>query len=73
MNKIRKTPAGLDCPIVLSEEFIAVGDDDNVCTIPIIAHKDILNLVRSSKDIDADSDNENEMNNSNPLLPNHPK
>ncbi|GFS60640.1 histone-lysine N-methyltransferase SETMAR [Trichonephila clavipes] len=24
MNKIRKTPVGLDCPIVLSEELIAV-------------------------------------------------
>ncbi|GFX73579.1 hypothetical protein TNCV_2342841 [Trichonephila clavipes] len=31
MNKIRKTPAGLDCPTVSSEEFVAV-DDDNVCT-----------------------------------------
>ncbi|GFW74043.1 hypothetical protein TNCV_545671 [Trichonephila clavipes] len=29
MNKIRKIPVGLDCPIVLSEEFVAV-DDDNV-------------------------------------------
>ncbi|GFS50203.1 hypothetical protein TNCV_3181 [Trichonephila clavipes] len=34
MNKIRKTPAGLDCPTVSSEEFAAV-DDDKVCTEPI--------------------------------------
>ncbi|GFS84968.1 hypothetical protein TNCV_1305791 [Trichonephila clavipes] len=39
MNEIRKTPAGLDCPIALSEDFITV-DDDNVCTAPIMADKD---------------------------------
>ncbi|GFY15445.1 hypothetical protein TNCV_1572561 [Trichonephila clavipes] len=56
MNKIRKTPARLDCPIVLSKEFIAVGDD-NVCTARIRADKEILVFVRSSKNIiDADSD-----------------
>ncbi|GFU04355.1 paired domain-containing protein [Trichonephila clavipes] len=63
MNKIWKAPAGLDCPIVLSEDFVAV-DDDNVCTAPINADKDILELVHSSKNIiDADSDDENKMNN----------
>ncbi|GFT13594.1 hypothetical protein TNCV_3830681 [Trichonephila clavipes] len=60
MNKLWKTSAGLDCTIVLSEEFLAV-DDDNVCTAPIMA--DILEFVESSKNIiDADSDDENEMN-----------
>ncbi|GFV32161.1 hypothetical protein TNCV_1674491 [Trichonephila clavipes] len=59
MNKVRKTPAGLDCPIVLSKEFIAV---DNVCTAPIMVNKDILKFVQSSKNsIDADSDDENEI------------
>ncbi|GFX48989.1 uncharacterized protein TNCV_2797801 [Trichonephila clavipes] len=66
MNKIPKTPAGLNCSIVLSEEFIAVGDD-NVCTAPIMADKDILEFLQSSKNIiDPDSDNENEMNNAAP-------
>ncbi|GFU88880.1 hypothetical protein TNCV_4445551 [Trichonephila clavipes] len=49
MNKIRKTPAGLDCPIVLSEEFIAV--DDNVCTAPIMADKDILKTATAGSDV----------------------
>ncbi|GFW92931.1 hypothetical protein TNCV_3495641 [Trichonephila clavipes] len=63
MNKVRKTLAGLDCLIVLSEEFIVV-DDDYVCTVPILADEDILEFVRSSRNIiDADSDDENEMNN----------
>ncbi|GFU73265.1 hypothetical protein TNCV_167481 [Trichonephila clavipes] len=67
MNKIRKTLAGLHCPIVLSEEFIAI-DDDNACTSPIMAEKDILEFVQSSKNIiDADSDEENEMNNATPV------
>ncbi|GFT96001.1 uncharacterized protein TNCV_312971 [Trichonephila clavipes] len=59
MNKIRKTPAVLDCPIVLSEEFIAI-DDDNVCMYsPIMSNKDILEFVQSSKNIiDGDSDGE---------------
>ncbi|GFX24160.1 hypothetical protein TNCV_2436531 [Trichonephila clavipes] len=58
MNKIRKTPAGLDCFIVLAEEFISV---DNVLTEPLMA--DILEFVRSSKNIiNVDSDSENEMN-----------
>ncbi|GFV17460.1 hypothetical protein TNCV_4009011 [Trichonephila clavipes] len=41
MNKMRKTPIGLDCPTVSSEEFVVV-DDVNVCTTPIMADKDIL-------------------------------
>ncbi|GFY15423.1 hypothetical protein TNCV_1572341 [Trichonephila clavipes] len=69
MNKIRKTPAGLDCPtVLLSEEFIGV-DDDNVCTAKTMADKDILEFVQSSKNIiDADSVGENEMNNAAPVL-----
>ncbi|GFW94494.1 hypothetical protein TNCV_2702151 [Trichonephila clavipes] len=46
MNKIRKTPAVLDCLIILSEESIAV-DDDNVYTTSIMADKDILKFVQS--------------------------
>ncbi|GFV37518.1 hypothetical protein TNCV_127291 [Trichonephila clavipes] len=62
ISKIRKTPIPLACPILLSKELMAV--DDNVCTDPIIADKDILEFVQSSKDIiAADCDDENEMNN----------
>ncbi|GFU74252.1 hypothetical protein TNCV_4168431 [Trichonephila clavipes] len=61
----------LDCSIVLLEEFIVV-DDDKVFTAPILAHKDILELIRSSKSIiGADSDYENEMNNVAPLFLHH--
>ncbi|GFS95986.1 hypothetical protein TNCV_4277701 [Trichonephila clavipes] len=58
MNKLRKTSTGLNCLIVLSEEFIA-ADDDNMCT-----SKDILNFVQRLKHIiHADySDDENEVN-----------
>ncbi|GFU75768.1 hypothetical protein TNCV_1652281 [Trichonephila clavipes] len=67
MNKIRKTSAGLDCPTVLAEELISV-DDDNVCTAPIMADKDILEFVQISKNIiDSDSDEENEMKNEAPV------
>ncbi|GFW69893.1 hypothetical protein TNCV_1403461 [Trichonephila clavipes] len=69
---MEKTPAGLDSPIALSEEFIAVGDD-KVCTSLIIADKCLLEFVQSSKNnIDADYYYENEMNNAAPV-PNHPK
>ncbi|GFU67133.1 DDE-1 domain-containing protein [Trichonephila clavipes] len=61
MNIIWKTPAGLDCSILLLEEFIAV--DDNVCTAPIMAGKDILEFVQSSHIIGADPADEREMNN----------
>ncbi|GFT92568.1 hypothetical protein TNCV_1480631 [Trichonephila clavipes] len=45
------------------EKFIEV-DDDNRCTAPIMADKDILELLQILKNIiDADSDYENEMNN----------
>ncbi|GFT70964.1 uncharacterized protein TNCV_694941 [Trichonephila clavipes] len=45
----RKTPAGLDCPIVLLEELFAVDDDDdNECTAPIMTDKDILEFVQTS-------------------------
>ncbi|GFT85104.1 hypothetical protein TNCV_791341 [Trichonephila clavipes] len=63
MNKIRNTPAGLNCPIMLSEEFIAV-EDDNVSTAPNMTDKDILEFFQSTKNIiDADFDDENKMNN----------
>ncbi|GFV57484.1 hypothetical protein TNCV_3266601 [Trichonephila clavipes] len=61
----------LECPTESWVEFVAV-DNDNVCTI--MADKDILRFVQSSKNIiDADSDDENEMNNTAPLFPHHPK
>ncbi|GFV35497.1 hypothetical protein TNCV_3205281 [Trichonephila clavipes] len=67
MNKIRKTPPGLDCPTVSPEEFIA-GDEDIVYIVPMMADKDNLELVQSSKNITgADSDDENEMNNVSPV------
>ncbi|GFW18120.1 hypothetical protein TNCV_4006601 [Trichonephila clavipes] len=73
MNKIRITPAGLDCPAVLSEEFIA-ADYENVCTAPFMADKDIFEFVESSKNIiNTDSDDENEMNNAASLFLRHPK
>ncbi|GFS52056.1 hypothetical protein TNCV_1104781 [Trichonephila clavipes] len=57
------TPEDLPCRRIL----IAVGDD-NVCTAPIMADKDILDFVQSSKNtIDADSDDENEMTNAAPV------
>ncbi|GFS80941.1 hypothetical protein TNCV_126711 [Trichonephila clavipes] len=73
MNKIRNTTARLYCHIVLSEE-ISVVDDDNVCAVPIMADKDILEFFQSSKNIiDADSKDGNEMNNAAPLFSHHPK
>ncbi|GFV85551.1 transposable element Tc3 transposase [Trichonephila clavipes] len=63
IKNIRKTPISVECPIVSSEEFVAV-EDGNVCTAPITADKDILEFVLNSKNIiDADYDDENEMNN----------
>ncbi|GFX60386.1 hypothetical protein TNCV_4076081 [Trichonephila clavipes] len=62
MNKIRKTTAALDYPIVLWVEII-VGDNDNVYTPSIMVDKDILEFVHSFKNItDADYDTENEIN-----------
>ncbi|GFS62684.1 hypothetical protein TNCV_3737271 [Trichonephila clavipes] len=62
MNKIRKTSAGFDCSIVLSEEFIAIYDD-NACTAPIRAKKNILKFVLSLKNIiDEDYNGGNVMN-----------
>ncbi|GFX98381.1 SCAN domain-containing protein 3 [Trichonephila clavipes] len=50
----------LDCPAVSSKEFVVVNFD-NVYTAPIMADRDILKFVQSSKDtIYADSDDENE-------------
>ncbi|GFV71085.1 hypothetical protein TNCV_1662421 [Trichonephila clavipes] len=52
----------LDCPTVSYEEFVAV-DDDDVCTVQIMANESILELFRAKKISDTDSDCENEMNN----------
>ncbi|GFU92593.1 hypothetical protein TNCV_4795211 [Trichonephila clavipes] len=58
-----------DCPNVLSEEFVALNDD-NVCTASIMVDKGILEFLRSlTCIIDADSDDENEMNNAAPVPP----
>ncbi|GFT12689.1 hypothetical protein TNCV_5094551 [Trichonephila clavipes] len=66
VNKIRKTPAGMNCPTASSEEFVAV--EDNAYTEPIKADKDIFEFVQSSKNIiDADSKDENEMNDETPV------
>ncbi|GFU67360.1 hypothetical protein TNCV_640601 [Trichonephila clavipes] len=67
MNKVWKTPVGVDCFTVLSEEFVAV-DDINVCRAPIMEGKDILEFVQSLKNIIyEDSDDDNEMNNAPPV------
>ncbi|GFV58187.1 hypothetical protein TNCV_3549431 [Trichonephila clavipes] len=51
----------MDCPTVSWEEFVAV-DDSNACTASIIIDKNILEFVKSSKNIiEADCDVENEM------------
>ncbi|GFW72964.1 hypothetical protein TNCV_830871 [Trichonephila clavipes] len=54
----------LDCSTVSSEECVAV-EDDNVVTAPMMADKDILEFVQSSKSIidTIDSDHKNEMTN----------
>ncbi|GFX57003.1 SCAN domain-containing protein 3 [Trichonephila clavipes] len=59
LNEIsEKVPILLDYPSASSEMFVAV--DDNVCTPPIMADKDSLEFVQSSKNIiDSDSDDEN--------------
>ncbi|GFT25015.1 transmembrane channel-like protein 3 [Trichonephila clavipes] len=68
MNRIRKTPGGLDSPIVLSDEFLAINDD-NVNTAPIMAVKTHFGSRSKFKKniIDVDVDNENEMNNEVPV------
>ncbi|GFU66089.1 hypothetical protein TNCV_2857621 [Trichonephila clavipes] len=64
---MNETSAGSYCPTVSLEEFVAVGND-NVCTEPNKAGKDILEFVQGSKDIiDADYDNANQMNNEAPV------
>ncbi|GFV85555.1 DDE-1 domain-containing protein [Trichonephila clavipes] len=63
MDNVRKTPAVLDFPIVLLEEFIAVHYD-SVRTASVRTNIYILEFVRSSKSIiDVDSDDESEKNN----------
>ncbi|GFV92266.1 hypothetical protein TNCV_3951211 [Trichonephila clavipes] len=44
INKIWKTPTGLDSHSVSSEEFVAI-DDDNGRTAPMREDKDILEFV----------------------------
>ncbi|GFU09673.1 hypothetical protein TNCV_5027181 [Trichonephila clavipes] len=67
MNKIRKTPAVLDWPSLSFKEFVGIGDD-NVRTLSIMADKDSLEFVQSSKNIiDADYDDEHEMHNVGPV------
>ncbi|GFV46721.1 hypothetical protein TNCV_1881801 [Trichonephila clavipes] len=62
----RKTPAGLDCPIVLLDEFVTV-DDGNVCTVLFLQrHFGVCSKLKNI--IDADSDDENEMNYVAPVL-----
>ncbi|GFT56487.1 hypothetical protein TNCV_2334461 [Trichonephila clavipes] len=57
----------LDCPTASSEKFVAVDGDTRRIT-PIMADKDILEFVQSSKNIiNADSEDENEMNNAVPI------
>ncbi|GFU04272.1 hypothetical protein TNCV_863781 [Trichonephila clavipes] len=71
MNKIRKTPVGLESPTVSSEEFSAV--EDNVRAATSMADKDMLEFFHSSKNIiDTDSE-ENEMNNTDLVFPRHQK
>ncbi|GFU75492.1 hypothetical protein TNCV_2862081 [Trichonephila clavipes] len=49
----------LDCPAMLSEEFVAV-ENDNVRTAPFMTVKGILKFFQGSKNIiDADSDRRN--------------
>ncbi|GFY12975.1 uncharacterized protein TNCV_665411 [Trichonephila clavipes] len=38
---LEKVSGLLNCPTVLSEEFVAV-DNDNVCTAPVIAHNSVF-------------------------------
>ncbi|GFW99832.1 hypothetical protein TNCV_3420611 [Trichonephila clavipes] len=72
MNNVRKRPRvsvyciGLSYSVIL-REFAAV-DDDNACTVPIMADKDIFEFVQSSKTtIHVDSDEEKETNNTVPV------
>ncbi|GFV71717.1 hypothetical protein TNCV_3535051 [Trichonephila clavipes] len=51
----------LDCLTVSLKEFVVVHED-NACTAPIMAAKNILEFVQCSKDIiEADSEDEKEM------------
>ncbi|GFW92067.1 hypothetical protein TNCV_2153461 [Trichonephila clavipes] len=63
-NKIRNTPAGLDCPTVSSEEFVAV-DDDKVYTQPQLWQtKTFWSLFKAQEiSLIADSEDENKINN----------
>ncbi|GFS72473.1 hypothetical protein TNCV_2116201 [Trichonephila clavipes] len=57
----------MNCPTAAWEEFAAV-DDDNLYTALIMADKDTLKFVQSSKNInDVDTDDENEMNKATPV------
>ncbi|GFW51664.1 hypothetical protein TNCV_4213401 [Trichonephila clavipes] len=64
LNEIfEKVSVLLGCPSASWEVFVAVNDD-NVRAVPIITDKDILEFVKSSKNIiESDFDDENEMSN----------
>ncbi|GFV86314.1 endonuclease-reverse transcriptase [Trichonephila clavipes] len=53
MNKVLKTPAGLDCLFELSEEF-TTADDDNVCTAPIMAKRYGVGKYFNTRNLDAE-------------------
>ncbi|GFU58800.1 hypothetical protein TNCV_2331781 [Trichonephila clavipes] len=62
MNNAASVPTSSEMSNVLKKEFVAV-DDDNAYAAPIMADKDILEFVQSSKDVIAGSEDENEINN----------
>ncbi|GFU58206.1 hypothetical protein TNCV_697161 [Trichonephila clavipes] len=62
MNKIQKTPFGLNCLTESLEELVAV-DDDDVCSTTITRDKEISDVQSTKNIIDADSDDKNEINN----------
>ncbi|GFY15798.1 hypothetical protein TNCV_1284431 [Trichonephila clavipes] len=67
MNKIRKTPAGLECPLALSEEFITL-DDDNVCKSQLGQTKTFKSLFKAKKiSLMQILTDENEMKNAAPV------
>ncbi|GFX15410.1 DUF4817 domain-containing protein [Trichonephila clavipes] len=48
MNKIRKAPTGLECPIVLSDAFITV-DDDKILNdaAPVLTSSEMKNIMKT--------------------------
>ncbi|GFX30764.1 hypothetical protein TNCV_1181421 [Trichonephila clavipes] len=67
MSKNTENTRRFCCPNVSLEGFIA-ADYDNVCASPMMADKDTLELIQSTKSIiDTYSDDENEENNAAPV------